>query len=198
VITFLNDIDHKLFLFLNGIHFHFLDPVMYYSSKGVLWVPLYLVFLFFVIRRLRWQALLVILFAALMITVSDQLCNLSKDYFHRLRPSYEPGLTVHLVNAYKGGLYGFYSAHASNTFAIAVFLSVLTAGYFRFFWILPFLWALFMSYTRIYLGVHYPGDILTGMIVGSLLGFVSGKLCLWISCRITEKSRRQEEKRLKT
>jgi undecaprenyl-diphosphatase len=166
---------------------------MYYSSKSVLWVPLYLVFLFFVIRKFRWQALLVIILAAVMITISDQLCNLSKDFFQRLRPSYEPGLTVHLVNAYKGGLYGFYSAHASNTFAIAVFLSILMAGYYRFFWILPFLWALFMSYTRIYLGVHYPGDILTGIIIGSLLGFGSGTLFLWISGRITEKPGRHKE-----
>jgi undecaprenyl-diphosphatase len=156
---------------------------MYYGSKSVVWIPIYLIFLILVIRKFRWQTILVVLVAAVMITVSDQLCNLSKEFFHRLRPSNEPGLMVHLVNAYKGGLYGFYSAHASNTFAIASFLIVINICPNRFFLFAVLLWALFMSYTRIYLGVHYPGDTLVGIIMGSLLGSLFGLMFLWISAK---------------
>ena len=171
MITFLHDIDRSFFLFLNGLNTTFLDPVMYYASKSILWLPLYLFFLFLVIRKYKWQTLLILILAAIMITISDQLSNLSKDFFQRLRPSNEPGLTVHLVFAYKGGMFGFYSGHASNSFAIAVFLIMLMEKHQRYFFIPVVLWAFFVSYTRIYLGVHYPGDVFAGMIVGSLIGY---------------------------
>ena len=159
---------------------------MFSASKSIIWLPLYLFSLFFIIRQYKWQTLVVLLFAAIMLTISDQLCNLSKDFFQRLRPSNEPGLTVHLVYAYKGGLMGFYSGHASNSFAIAIFLIMLLKKYYRYFFIPLILWALFMSYTRIYLGVHYPGDIFAGIIVGSLIGYLSGKAFLNVSGRLSK------------
>lgn len=171
----LQNIDRSLFLFLNGFHSSFFDPVMYYGSKGILWTPFYLILVFLVARKYRWQALLIMFTAAVMITASDQLANVSKELFSRLRPSYEPGLPVHLVYAYKGGMYGFYSAHASTTFAIAVYLIMLMERYHRFCFIPVILWACFMSYTRIYLGVHYPGDILAGVVIGSLMGYLASK-----------------------
>ena len=123
---------------------------------------------------------MVLVLAAVMILVSDQLANLAKDTFQRLRPSHEPGLMVHLVNAYKGGLYGFYSSHASNTFSIAIFLIVITQKRFKWLWIIAITWALFMSYTRIYLGVHFPGDILAGILMGSLIGYLFGKMAVFL------------------
>jgi undecaprenyl-diphosphatase len=176
LLEFLKDIDRSFFLFLNGMNSPFLDQVMYYSSKSMLWVPLYIVFFYLIIRKYRWQTLLVLVVAALAITVSDQLSNLAKELFHRLRPSNEPGLTVHLVNAYKGGTFGFYSAHASNSFTVAVFLILLLRNYHRWFLIPVLIWALFISFTRIYLGVHYPGDTLAGIMMGSLIGLAAGKL----------------------
>jgi undecaprenyl-diphosphatase len=193
LISFLKDIDTSLFLFLNGLNAPFLDTLMYYSSKSILWLPVYLAFLYLVIRNYKWQTLLVVLFAILMITFSDQLSNLAKDGFQRFRPSNEPGLTVHLVNAYKGGLYGFYSAHASNTFAVAVFVMMLLKHKYRYFFIPALLWALFMSYTRIYLGVHYPGDILAGMVVGSTLGYLSGKGFLEVSKKIRTETKTDQQ-----
>ena len=118
--------------------------------------------------------------AAVMILVSDQLSNLAKETFQRLRPSHEPGLMVHLVNAYKGGLYGFYSGHATNNFSIAVFLIVLAGKRFKWVWMVALPWALLMSYTRIYLGVHFPGDILAGAIMGSLIGYFFGRMTLFL------------------
>jgi len=189
LITFLHDIDRSVFLFLNGLNAPWFDPVMFYGSKSMLWLPVYLFFLFLVIRKYKWQTILVLVFAAVMILVSDQICNLSKELFHRLRPSNEPGLTVHLVNAYKGGMYGFYSAHASNSFAIAVFMIMLVGKQYKYFFLPVLLWAFFMAYTRIYLGVHYPGDTIAGILIGSLIGFLSGKSFHFFAGRGTHSKR---------
>jgi undecaprenyl-diphosphatase len=183
VLEFLNHIDHSLFLFLNGIHSPFFDFVIYQITKSMVWIPLYLVFLSLVIRQYRWKTILILLMAAVMILVSDQLANLAKDTFQRLRPSHEPGLMVHLVNAYKGGEYGFYSSHATNTFSIAVFLCVTTGKRIKWIWLIAIPWALLMSYTRIYLGVHFPGDILAGILMGSLIGYFSGRMGLFFLSR---------------
>jgi undecaprenyl-diphosphatase len=90
-----------------------------------------------------------------------------KPFFARLRPSREPSLEglVHLVNGYTGGKYGFASSHAANTFATAFFFWLLFKDRYRWVWVL-FVWAVVMTYTRIYLGAHYPGDILVGMLIG--------------------------------
>lgn len=100
-----------------------------------------------------------------------------KPFFARPRPSHEPGLAglLHLVNGYKGGAYGFASSHAANTFGVAMFIYLLFRS--RYAWISAiFVWAAVMSYTRIYLGVHYPGDIFAGALVGSACG-VAAFLC---------------------
>jgi undecaprenyl-diphosphatase len=148
---------------------------MFWITKGLLWIPLSLFFLFFLIRKYRWNALVVVGFAALMIIASDQLANLVKESVQRLRPSNQPGLMVHIVEAYKGGTYGFYSGHASNTFSVVVFLFVLLGRKYWYVLLVAFLWSLVMSYTRIYLGVHYPGDIVAGWIAGGILGYLFGK-----------------------
>ena len=149
---------------------------MFRATQSLLWIPLYLLFLFLIFRQYKWKIVLIIVIAAIMIFVSDQLANLFKDLFHRLRPSQEPGLAVHLVNAYKGGQYGFYSSHATNTFSIAVFLIVLIGKKYKWFFIPALLWSSFMSYTRIYLGVHFPGDIVAGIIMGIFIGYLFSRI----------------------
>ena len=176
----LKSLDQTVFLFLNGLHCSFLDAVMFWGTSTLNWLPLYVLLLYLVIRRYRWQALWVMLFAALMILTSDQLSNIFKEWVCRLRPSHEPGLPdVHTVNGYLGGQLGFYSAHASTNLAIAVYMILLLGRPFRYFPFLMLIWAFFMSYTRIYLGVHYPGDILAGWIAGGLIGWGFGQLCAW-------------------
>jgi len=176
----LKSFDQTIFLFLNGLNSPFFDAVMFWGSNTLAWLPLYVLLLYLVIRKYKWQALWILLFATLMIIFSDQLSNIFKDLVARPRPTYEPGLTrIHTVNGYLGGQSGFYSAHASNNLAIAVFMIILLGRPFRYFSVLMLAWAFFMSYTRIYLGVHYPVDILAGWIAGGLIGWGFGSFCKW-------------------
>jgi len=187
MIDLLKTIDLNLFLFLNGIHSPFFDHAMMWATNALIWLPLFVLLLVITIRSYRWKTIMVVFSMALMITASDQLANLSKHSTQRLRPSQDPSLvkSVHIVNGMRGGMYGFYSAHASTTFAVAIFLIVLLRKKYR--WIAPVViaWAFIMSYTRIYLGLHYPGDTLAGMVIGSSLGLLFGCVALkLIPCRI--------------
>jgi len=170
----LMSIDQSLFLTLNGLHNSFFDQFFWYATKPIIWLPLYLLMVFLIIREFRWKTITIVIVVALLITASDQLTNLSKYETQRLRPSHEPEIEqlVHTVNDYKGGQYGFYSAHASTNFAIAIFLIFLFRQRYR--WMIPVLltWATIMAYSRIYLGVHYTGDVIVGILIGCLIGSI--------------------------
>jgi len=176
------DLDKKLLLFINGLHHPFLDPVMFYTTKTFFWLPLYLFLIFLIFKKYKHNAWFILLGAALTVVLADQLTtSLMKPFFARLRPSQEPSLQglVHLVNDYKGGLYGFASSHAANTFGTATFVwLVLRPFYRRIGWI--FVWAAVMTYTRLYLGVHYPGDIVVGAALGLVCGWVGYQASQWL------------------
>lgn len=166
------EIDKEILLFLNGMHSPLMDEIMWFFSRIPVWIPLYVLLIVFIILTFKKKSWLIILFVVLLIACSDQTSvHLFKNVFHRLRPSHEPSLQglLHFVHNYHGGLYGFISSHASNTFALATFLSLL----FRrkwFSWAI-LIWAGIVSYSRIYLGVHYPGDVVCGALWGVLLAF---------------------------
>lgn len=175
LIQTLDSIDKQLFLLLNGMHCSWMDTFMWLISKKLIWVPLYALIIWYIIKKRKWNTIYTLLFIVLMIIISDQVCNLVKDAVMRFRPSHEPALEglVHLVkdnhgNFYKGGSYGFISSHAANSFAVAIFVSL----FFKVRWVTlaVFIWALVVSYSRIYLGVHYPFDIAGGAIVGIASG----------------------------
>lgn len=167
------ELDRELLLYLNSFHAAWLDPVMLWVTKTLFWLPLYLFLLYLVIKDYKKNSWIVLIGITLSILLADQITSgFMKPFFERLRPSREPSLQgmVHLVNGYKGGRYGFASSHAANTFATALFFWLLFKEQYRWMWVL-FVWALVMTYTRIYLGVHYPGDILVGMLVGLASGW---------------------------
>jgi undecaprenyl-diphosphatase len=176
------ELDKKLLLFLNGLHHPFLDPIMFYTTKTFFWLPLYLFLIFLIFKNYKKDGWFILLGAMVTIVLADQITSsLLKPFFARFRPSQEPGLQglVHLVNGYKGGLYGFASSHAANTFGTALFVwLVLKTFYKRVGWI--FIWAVFMTYTRIYLGVHYPGDIIVGAGIGLGCGWLGYRATRWL------------------
>ena len=183
MMEFLADLDRRLLLYLNHLNTPLLDEIMFLVSDKLIWIPLYAVLVYFVIKKFGNESWAPLLAIAIMIIVSDQTNTaILKPLFQRLRPSREPAIAgmVHIVKNYKGGLYGFASSHASNTFATAIF-------FFSVFrkthpWmILLFAWAAIVSYSRIYLGLHYPGDVLGGLVVGCLSAVAGLKINDWLS-----------------
>ena len=165
-------LDTELFLFLNGIHNSFFDTVMYWITARASSYPLYITILFFVFKRYKWRGLIVFLFMVLLVLCADLgSVHLFKNTFERLRPSHNQEIAhlVHIVKGYRGGQFGFISSHASNTFAYAAFTSALFSR--KWFSICIFVWAIVVSYSRIYLGVHFPADILGGAVFGMTIGF---------------------------
>ena len=167
----LERLDQQLFLFLNSFNSPFWDQVMSVISGTATWIPLYLAILIYLGVKLRKKFLILILTIIIAVTLSDQISVLIKNSVHRLRPCHEPSLEgmVHLVKGYCGGLYGFVSSHASNSFMVAMLcLLLIRRCWFTWFIIT---WALVIGYSRIYLGVHYPGDVICGSILGMLIGW---------------------------
>ena len=172
MIETLKNWDTQLFLFLNGMHNAFFDTVMFWASNRFVWIPLYAFFLFLVIRHFKAKTWLVVLATALVILFSDQISvHAFKYVFLRYRPCHNLVLQsqVHL-NDGCGGTYGFISSHAANTFALAMLLFLLFKEHIRHFGWFIFAWAVFVSYSRIYNGVHYPADVACGAIVGMGIG----------------------------
>lgn len=169
----LKALDTSFFLYLNGKHNAFFDPIMYWASDKFFWIPFYLIIAILIIRIYRKRSILIFVGIAILITISDQLASgLIKPWAERLRPSHNPAIEnlVHLSRAGAGGLYGFVSSHAANSFALFAFLSIVLCSKFKWLKYVLFLWAILTSYSRIYVGVHYPGDVLCGAALGIMLG----------------------------
>ena len=171
-------LDSKLLIFLNNLGVPRFDNFWVSLSKieANILMYLFLICLFFYIQkaRLKFSNILYLIFViAIMITITDQGANLFKDYFQRLRPCYDETVkdSIRLVKDNCGGKYGFFSAHASNSFSLAIFFGLLFRDRIRYVILITLVYASFISYSRIYLGVHFPIDIIFGGLFGLLIGF---------------------------
>jgi undecaprenyl-diphosphatase len=183
ILDYIKQLDQNLFLFLNGLHHPLLDPLMVFFSGRFTWIPFYAFLLFIIVKNIGFQSLKIILPGVfLVILASDQISyHFFKEVFQRFRPCHNEQIKhlVHLVDGC-GGKHGFVSSHATNTFALAVFLGNIIKNnvskpFSRYFLSLMLLWALMVSYSRIYLGVHYPADIFGGAILGFFIGYLGFK-----------------------
>lgn len=169
-------------MYLNGLHTPWLDPIMLFITETLSWLPLHLFLLYLIFKDHQKKGWLVLIGLVITIVLADQVTStLMKPYFGRFRPAHEPSLQslVHIVNGYRGGKFGFASSHAANTFGTATFLFLLF-GKTRKWIVMLFLWAAVVTYSRIYLGVHYPGDILVGSLVGMLSAVAGFWLYRWL------------------
>ena len=184
---FLLDLDQSLFIFLNSLGSVTFDSFWLFISESSAIEAIYLFLVieflrFFKIRDIK-SILIFLLSMILMIVFTDQSSNFFKEFFERLRPCHNPELVeiIRIVKDGCGGLYGFFSAHAANTFAFASFIYFLTPNennYKRTSFLL-FIWAAIISYSRIYIGVHFPLDIIIGAIYGLLSGYLFHKPFLY-------------------
>ncbi len=186
MLEFITNIDTQLTLFLNGSDSEMLDAIAVTATKTGTWIPLGIVLLYVLMRMKNWKnALLVILCVAIAITLADQMASgIFKPLVARLRPSHTPELqgVIDLVGDYRGGKYGFFSSHAANTCAVAVFLSLLFRK--RVFTVAICSWAMVNSWTRLYLGVHYVGDIMVGLIWGAFVGWMVFRLYRFLTLKV--------------
>jgi len=172
MLEYLQQIDQAALLQVNGWHNAFMDQMWWLVSAKWSWAFILVVFVWILLHKNRRQALLVVVMIALAVLLADQISSsLIKGAVERLRPTRDPSLSslVHVVNDYRGGMYGFVSSHAANSFAIAMLLSLMMRHRLVT-WSL-FIWATLQCYSRVYLGVHYPGDILGGIVVGLVVGW---------------------------
>lgn len=172
-------LDESIFLFFNGLHSQWADVFFYWVSNRFFWIPLYAFLLFLIIKRHGKRALYILLLIILGVAVTDQTCTCIKKSVQRPRPSHNEKLEqrIHLTdypdgNTYRGGQYGFPSSHAANSIAVALFAIFFAVKGKKWAIALLIFWAVLLGYSRLYLGVHYPSDLLTGYLIGATYAFL--------------------------
>jgi undecaprenyl-diphosphatase len=165
-------LDEHLFVFLNGLGSESYDGLWLILTKQTSWIPLFLFLLYLIFKKLgAKQALYLVLFVAVLIVLTDQTANLFKNGFQRLRPCNNPEINSFIRIVQFRTSFSFFSGHAASSMGVTTFLYLIFKKDFQYFWLL-FLWPLIFAYSRIYLGLHYPLDIISGYLCGAILGFL--------------------------
>ncbi len=166
------EIDSELFLFLNNLGSETFDQFWLWITNQFAWIPVFMIILYLVFKNLGWRhALLILVIIALLITVTDQTSNIIKGTFQRLRPGNNPELNGLFRAVQIRKSFSFISGHASNSMAVAFFLYKVMRPYLKYMGFI-FLWPFVFAYSRIYLGLHYPLDILVGYLYGIIMAFI--------------------------
>jgi len=182
--------DTDLFLFLNNLGSEPWDGLWLVITDKLTFIPLYAVLLFLLYKKYGLKSLLVfVVVVALMITFTDQITNVFKRGFQRPRPCGEANLIDQMrFIAVRCGKYGFFSGHSSNSMAAAVFAGLMLRPYYKNLIFILLFWSAVVAYSRIYVGVHYPLDILCGLTFGAISGFLFYKLGTYLLNRFVKES----------
>ncbi|WP_066224837.1 phosphatase PAP2 family protein [Formosa haliotis] len=177
--------DKELFLYLNNLGSASWDTFWLVITNKFTFIPFYALLLFLLYKKLGVKSVLIlVILIALMITFTDQIANVFKHGFQRPRPCRQEGVMESMrFIAERCGRYGFFSAHAASSMAIAVFMGLVLKPFYKNLIFVFLFWSAIVAYSRIYVGVHYPLDIICGMAFGGLTGFGFYKLFLYISKR---------------
>ena len=165
------DLDKQLLVFLNGLGSETFDSLWLILTKQANWIPFFLVLLYLVYIKIGVkQTVVIVLLVAILLTVNNTITEFFKATFQRLRPSNDPEIKDIIRNIKPSNTFSFFSGHSSNTMAVFVFLYLKFKTHYKYFWVF-ILWPLIFSYSRIYLGLHFPTDILAGYLCGLIMGF---------------------------
>lgn len=183
MLDYLQDIDTEALLAVNGWHDIFQDALWWLVTAKWSSLLLVIALVWVLLHQNRRHAVLVLAMAMLAVFLADQVASgIIKQLVERLRPTHDPALEnmVHVVNGYRGGMYGFVSSHAANFFAFSTLISLVMRH--RLVALALYGWSLLQCYSRMYLGVHYPGDILGGILVGMCAGWIA-----WMVMRLIQR-----------
>lgn len=188
--TFLDKIiqfDKDLLVFINGLGTENWDTFWLVVTNQLSWIPLYLLFFYLIFKSLGWKkGLGLILLTALLVTFSDQFTVFLKNYFERLRPNRDPSINEVIRILKNNTSFSFVSGHATTSTAVTLLMYLTLRKHFKY-TVLFFIWPLLFSYSRMYIGVHFPLDVFTGAIIGLLIGFTFYKISLSLLSWIEKK-----------
>ncbi|WP_395058673.1 phosphatase PAP2 family protein [Flavobacterium sp.] len=166
-------IDKELLVFLNGLGSETFDPLWLIITKQSSWIPLFIFLLYLVYKKFGpKQTIIIVLFVAVLLTVNNTITELFKSTFQRLRPCNDLEIKDVIRNIKPSSSFSFFSGHSSNTMAVFVFLYSIFKKQYKYFWLL-ILWPFVFAYSRIYLGLHFPTDILAGYTCGIIMGYIT-------------------------
>lgn len=177
--------DKELFIYLNSLGNENWDTFWVIVTDQFSWIPLYLLFLYLIFKAFGWKkGLIFLLLTAILVAFSDQFANFIKNTFERLRPFKDPSINQYIRILKNSGGYSFYSAHAATSSTITVFMYLSLKKHYNFTYLF-FIWPILFAYSRIYVGVHFPIDIIIGAITGILIGIIYYKISLIILKRFS-------------